>query len=140
MQHRRRTDAHALDARPGAVIEIEGERIFLAKPIAFVGNSAEIAPTSVPALKGVAELLKNNHFLKKVMIESYVTEAALAESIKLREELAFARAQAVKDFLVSAGVTADRLIAVGYGDIDQFKARKNFIEFHVIQIDRSMPG
>lgn len=112
---------------------LSGDRLILPAPIRFRADTAELDPPSLPYLHSVAELLRQNTYLTKVLIEGY---AAAGESEpRRREELAFSRAHTVKSFLVGLGVAGERLVAVGYGDVDRLKPGKSGVEFHIIEID-----
>ncbi len=116
-------------------VKLVGRRIFFTRDVAFVRDTAEPLPSSIPVLKGLAELLKRNIFLKRIVVEGYVSERHGGNSDR-REELAFARAQAVKNFLIEEGVSPDRVSAVGYGKIVGKDVKRDFVEVRVIEVSR----
>lgn len=78
----------------------------------FDNNSAKITPESYPIIYDAAKtLLKNTDI--KVEIQGY-TDNIGSESYN--KNLSQKRADVVKDYLVSKGVSASRLSAVGYGE------------------------
>jgi OOP family OmpA-OmpF porin len=64
-----------------------------------------------PRLNKVVEVLEKNPTLK-IEIEGHTDSIG---SAKYNQALSERRAQAVKDYLVNKGITADRLMPVGYG-------------------------
>ncbi len=79
--------------------------------IRFAFNSAAIASESLPILKEVVELLRNNSVLK-LAIEGHTDNIGTA---KANETLSQQRAESVKKYLVEQGVVAERLTFAGFG-------------------------
>ena len=91
--------------------EIKKQVNFAAENIFFLTNSAELNSKSFKPLQTVADLLKANPELM-LSVDGYTdntgTEAAnLSVSAK--------RAQAVRNYLINAGISPDRITANGYG-------------------------
>lgn len=85
----------------------------------FAPGSADILPASEPTLDRIAQLLtlsfaSSNY---KVEIEGHTDDVPIAtQRFPSNWELSSARASAVVRFLISRGVAADRLSAIGYAD------------------------
>ena len=82
--------------------------------IPFAFNDQTIRPEYLPMLNETARILNDNPTLS-VLIEGYA-DAVGPESFNL--ELSRERAKAVRDYLVEHGIVADRLRAVGRGEIE----------------------
>lgn len=74
-------------------------------------NDKLVAP--MPKLDEVAKLLTENSGISNVVITGYADRLG---NDKYNQKLSERRAIAVKDYLVSKGVAADRLTAVGKGE------------------------
>ncbi len=82
-----------------------------AKFIFFISGSAKLDPASNAALTDIATALKDNADMQ-VEIEGHTDNAgSKAQNQKLSED----RAAAVKTYLVSKGVSGDRITTTGYG-------------------------
>lgn len=86
--------------------------VFTFRNIYFDLNKATIRPESYPLLDSIAVMLLENPTVK-VEIGGH-TDARGSFTYNLR--LSQARAEAVRQYLISKGVEADRLIAKGYGE------------------------
>jgi len=80
--------------------------------IHFASGKATITPDSYPILDQIVQLLKANPNVK-IEIAGH-TDSVGSEMYNLR--LSEARANAVRDYLIQHGISADRLIARGYGE------------------------
>lgn len=79
--------------------------------VQFAFDRSELLPASYPVLNDAVKLLTNNPDLK-VEIKGYTD--SIGTPI-YNDTLSLQRAVAVKDYLVSQGIAASRLTAVGYG-------------------------
>lgn len=86
--------------------------LFAANPVQFAVGSAAILDESVPILDQVAASLAEAPALA-LEIQGHTDDSGSAEA---NQVLSQDRAQAVLDYLVEAGVSADRLTAVGFGE------------------------
>jgi outer membrane protein OmpA-like peptidoglycan-associated protein len=77
----------------------------------FNSGKSELLPSSIPELKRVAEIIKKEKI--KVEISGHTDDVG---ETKMNEELSNARANSVKTFLLSQGVTENLLISIGYGE------------------------
>ncbi len=80
--------------------------------IFFEFGSAELRPESYPELDKAVEFLKKYPYIK-VELAGH-TDSVGSESYNLR--LSQRRAEAVRRYLISKGISPDRLIAKGYGE------------------------
>ncbi len=115
--------------RVGAVVALRN--------IFFEFDKAELKPESYPELDRVVELMKKYPNIK-VEIAGH-TDSIGSEAYNLR--LSQRRAEAVVRYLVSKGISPDRLIAKGYGesqpiapnDTEEGRALNRRVEFRIIE-------
>jgi OOP family OmpA-OmpF porin len=88
------------------------EKITMSATELFAFDSAKLAPDQ-PKLDDLAILLVNNPSVGNVTITGYTDRLG---SAKYNQKLSEQRANAVKQYLVSKGVAADRLNAIGKGE------------------------
>ena len=81
-------------------------------PIAFQTGSSDLTPESTSTIQLIAQLMVDNP-TTRVEIGGHTDSDGDPEG---NEALSKTRAEAVLNALVAAGVDADRLVAVGYGD------------------------
>lgn len=81
-------------------------------PITFQTGSPDLTPESATTIQRIAQLLADNPGTR-IEIGGHTDSDGEPEA---NEVLSLARAEAVLSALVAAGVEADRLVAVGYGD------------------------
>ncbi len=83
-----------------------------AKTIYFRTNSAEFTKKTYPILEAIVVIMKNNP-ASRFRIEGHTDSQGSDEyNMKLSDR----RANAVRDYLISKGISADRLEAKGYGE------------------------
>jgi outer membrane protein OmpA-like peptidoglycan-associated protein len=92
--------------------ELQTKNISIKKQVQFVQDSAEISEKSTALLAEIADLLIRNPQVTKVEVQGHTDYTGSAE---YNQQLSQARAEAVRNWLIAAGVQADRLTAVGYG-------------------------
>ncbi len=88
------------------------EKILITQKIHFEFAKSIIRPISYPILDDVVQLLKLNPQIHKVQVEGHTD--AIGGDVG-NQRLSESRAKAVVAYLVSKGVSHDRLQAVGYG-------------------------
>lgn len=91
----------------------EGKKVNL-KNIQFYGEKDEFLPTSFESLNFLLKFLEQNSTIK-VEIEGHVNGPDKPNTSAFKK-LSFARALAVKQFLVNAGIDGNRIQYVGYGN------------------------
>jgi flagellar motor protein MotB len=84
----------------------------------FGSGSATVTATSQSTLKQVADLVKKQHPAGRIRVEGHTDSDPIVKSrnhFKSNQELSEARAKAVRDALVSAGLDRGRFEVVGRG-------------------------
>jgi len=117
--------------------KIVGKKIEINEKVMFEYNKATIKRESSGLLNDVAAVIKENPKLQKIKIEGH-TDSDGAD--KYNKKLSQQRADAVKDFLVKTGISADILESVGYGEekpigdnkTDEGKELNRRVEFNII--------
>ena len=117
-------------------IVVTEKQIILKQMVHFETGKATITPDSYPILDEVADVLIENPNIR-IRVEGHTDSRGSAE-YNLR--LSQARADAVKQYLVSKGIDPSRIEAIGYGEsrpIDtnrtaSGRARNRRVEIHII--------
>ena len=91
--------------------------------VTFKENSAELAMDSIPALESLVEKLKD-WTTARVRIKVYTD----ANQHRRKPELTRLRALAIKQYLISRGIAAERIEAVGMGDSDPVAGNRTAAE------------
>ncbi|MES1205035.1 MAG: OmpA family protein [Pseudomonadota bacterium] len=128
------------DEVPAAVKKFTG----VIKGITFKVNSADIQKTSFKLLADAVKVLKEYTDLRIEISGHTSSEGDAAKNLKLSQD----RAEAVKAYLVSAGVASDHITAAGFGsdkpigDNKTSKGREQNrrIEFRLLTTDDANPG
>lgn len=81
--------------------------------LTFGNGGSEIAPVDQVMLDPVAEVIKTRCVGKTITIEGHTS---ISGSPEYNQKLSERRAESVKRYLVSRGVPAEQLRAVGYGE------------------------
>jgi outer membrane protein OmpA-like peptidoglycan-associated protein len=123
---------------PERKAKVVGKKIEITEKVMFDTAKATIKPESHQLLNDVALVMKEHTNIKRVRIEGHTDSDGTGDyNKKLSQE----RADAVKAFLVEAGVEEKRLTAVGYGedkpiadnDSDEGKERNRRVEFNILK-------
>lgn len=94
-----------------SVVSVQGNEVVIDRVIAFKPASATLQPTAKPLLDQVAAKLKAARSLT-IEIQGHTDDKGNAvDNIRLSKR----RAEAIRAFLVKAGVASQRLVANGYG-------------------------
>jgi outer membrane protein OmpA-like peptidoglycan-associated protein len=133
-----------------ALVEVQGEQIRLLQQVQFRTNSADIRGVrSRRILDAVATILQRNPQYRRIRVEGHTDDRGNDER---NMELSQARAQSCIDALVSRGISADRLHALGKGETAPIAANQTpagreqnrRTEFHIeaigLQIQSGMPA
>jgi outer membrane protein OmpA-like peptidoglycan-associated protein len=117
-------------------VYIEKKKIVITETIRFETGKANILPASFSLLDEVANILVVNPQIK-VLVEGH-TDSVGSDSYNLR--LSQARADSVMKYLLSAGISPERLKALGYGEARPIadnatkmgRAKNRRVEFTII--------
>jgi len=110
---KRAAQAAADLARLGAVkTEVRGVVLTLSGGVLFATNKAELLPSAQVKLNEVADALVKQSPDSKIVVEGYTDSQGTAP---YNLELSQRRAKAVRDYLVSRGISSDRISSEGYG-------------------------
>ncbi len=120
--------------------QVEGDRIRFNGKIYFEVDKAVLEPRSFDLLDEIADVLDEHPDIRKVLVVGH-TDSDGSDAHNL--ELSDARALAVMNYLISAGVQADRLESKGMGeaepavanDSEENKARNRRVEFRIVKRD-----
>ncbi len=123
---------------PEPAAKVEKEKIVITKKVHFEFDKAVIRPISFSILDAVVDILKSNSDIHKVQIEGHCDSKG---SEAYNNRLSQRRANAVKEYLTSHGVSANRLKTVGYGkskpiatnDTPEGRARNRRVEFTIME-------
>jgi outer membrane protein OmpA-like peptidoglycan-associated protein len=94
-------------------VELKKDKIEIHEKIQFALDKSEILSVSFGLLDEVAKVIQENPHVQKVSIEGHASDEG-DENYNL--SLSKARAEAVRVYLVSKGVAADRLNSTGFGE------------------------
>ncbi|HUB09242.1 MAG TPA: OmpA family protein [Myxococcales bacterium] len=95
-----------------SVLIITANKIRLKKQVHFATNKSEVLPDSFGILDQVVDAIIKNH-VDKIRVEGHTDNQGSKEhNLALSQQ----RADAVMQWLIKAGIPADKLESVGYGD------------------------
>lgn len=96
-----------------AQVELTQEEVRIRSSVFFKLNSAELSEQSNALLTEVVDVLVRNPQVTSVEVQGHTDgQGTPAQNLQLSQE----RAEAVRTWLINAGIAADRLTAKGYGD------------------------
>ena len=94
------------------------ETLEIAGDVAFTAGSATLTPAAKKELDTFAKKLKGTYAGKSIRVEGHTDSRPITKSKSKwssNEQLSQARADAVRSYLVTKGVSKDRIEAIGYG-------------------------
>jgi OOP family OmpA-OmpF porin len=115
-------------------------KFIITRPIQFETNSAVIRTQSYQDLDGIVSVMKENPGIHLMSVEDHTDNAGRRDR---NLWLSSARANAVKNYLISKGVSARRLVTRGFGpDLpistnahSLGRAKNRRVEFLLISVD-----
>lgn len=118
-------------------VVLKRDKIEILEKVYFAYDSARILPKSYDLLDSVAQVIADHPELERVRVEGH-TDADGSERYNL--QLSKKRAKAVAEYLVDAGVEAERLESEGYGESQPIadnrsesgKAKNRRVEFKIV--------
>jgi outer membrane protein OmpA-like peptidoglycan-associated protein len=119
-EQQRRADAEKAAAKAAADLaafasvkqETRGMVITLSGSVLFVSNKSDLLPGAQVKLNDVADALTKQDSESKIVVEGHTDSQGGAS---YNQELSERRAQTVRDYLVTRGISADRLSSQGFG-------------------------
>jgi len=121
---------------PEKQVKIRDNRIELGQKIQFALDKSEILPASFGLMDELAKTIQENPQVQKVSIEGHASSEG---DDKYNLLLSKARAEAVRQYLISKGVAAERMSSTGYGetkpiasnDTPDGREKNRRVEFHI---------
>ncbi len=119
-------------------VKVQKDRLQIRGNIFFTTGTAEIESRSEPLLIEIADVLMRNPELLEVEVRGHTDDVGSAEA---NRELSERRADAVKNWLVKAGVERERLLTKGFGMdqplvpnvTPQNRAKNRRVEFVIVR-------
>lgn len=132
-------------AEPPPSVAITGDQIALDRTIQFKNGKAVLVEDSRALLDDVAKLLKEHKELVRIRIDGYTDSTGKARTNKRLSEK---RANAVKQYLIKAGINKKRLVAKGFGaakpvadnDTAEGRFKNRRVELTILKRDESTSG
>lgn len=123
-----------------SLVTVRAREIIIRRQVNFATDSAEILPDSIPLLTEIADVLLRNPDIRRVEIQGHTDNRGGREH---NMDLSQRRADAVRDWLIAAGVESSRLEARGYGDTEPRvpnltaanRARNRRVQFMITERD-----
>jgi outer membrane protein OmpA-like peptidoglycan-associated protein len=123
-----------------ARVEVTAGEIRIKEQIQFAVDSATILPDSFALMSEIADTLIRNPRIRRVEIQGHTDNSGTADHNKV---LSDQRANSVRDWLISHGVSSDRLMAQGYGQerplvpnvTAAMRARNRRVQFKIVEQD-----
>lgn len=128
-----------------SLVEVKGGQIVILRQVFFGPNADNILTKSYPVLQGVVDVLLAVPTIKRVGIEGHTDAGGkFASNLDLSER----RAKSVLRWLVSRGISPDRLEAKGYGPTrpvatnktNAGRAKNRRVEFHILDNSATSAG
>lgn len=123
---------------PEQRVVVTATKVAITERIFFETGENKIKKESLSLIDEIAGVLKNNPQIKKVRIEGHTDNVGdPADNLRLSTD----RAHAVRKYLVSRGLAANRLEAQGFGDskpladngTDEGRAKNRRVEFVIVE-------
>jgi outer membrane protein OmpA-like peptidoglycan-associated protein len=121
-----------------SLVAIRARQITIRRQVNFATDSAEILPTSTQLLSEIADVILRHPELTRIEIQGHTDDRGGQQH---NQDLSQRRAEAVRDWLVRAGVDASRLEARGYGQSQPLvpnitagnRARNRRVQFMIVE-------
>jgi outer membrane protein OmpA-like peptidoglycan-associated protein len=123
-----------------SLVNVGKDEIKIKQQIQFATDSATILPESLQLMSEIADAFVRNPWIKRVEVQGHTDNTGTADHNKILSEQ---RADAVREWLVSHGVGADRLVSRGYGQTKPLvpnvttanKAKNRRVQFIILDKD-----
>ncbi|MEP6495908.1 MAG: OmpA family protein [bacterium] len=107
-----RTELQSLRTEFGAKVSMMEDGLHFAFPVNFAYNASTVRTEDQPALERFSKVVQKYYTGSKITIEGFADPAG---SARYNNALSTKRAVAVRDYLVTQGLTTTQLETVGYG-------------------------
>lgn len=112
-----------------------GEVFVVAGDVLFDSGQATLKSSAKKELDGIASKIKSQHGGQNVRVEGYTdTDPIKKSKWKTNDALSEARASAVRDYLVSRGVSSSRISAVGMGSSKPKSTKKDSRRVEIVVV------
>jgi OOP family OmpA-OmpF porin len=127
------------------LVLITKEQLKILDKVFFRLNSARILPRAFPLLDNVASVIQAHPEIARIRIEGHTDRTG---SLDFNMKLSKRRASSVVEYLVSKGVSRDRLVAEGFGPtrplVPDARTKKELaknrrVEFHIVDAEKDSP-
>jgi outer membrane protein OmpA-like peptidoglycan-associated protein len=123
---------------PPAKVEVKDDTIDLKEKVEFATGKAELVGNSTSLLDEVVKVMTDHPEITKIRIEGH-TDNTSTKSFNQR--LSDERAAAVRAYLISKGIKADRMVSKGFGQdkpiadntTDEGRAANRRVEIHILE-------
>ncbi len=121
-----------------SLVQLRDTKIEIQQKVFFETGKATILPRSYDLLDQVASVMIANPQIAKIAVEGHTDDVGADEG---NLQLSQARAEAVRDYLVQAGISPERLSAKGYGETrpvlpntsDRNRSFNRRVEFNIVR-------
>ena len=131
-----------------AIVDLDRGRVLIKDTVKFVTGKSDIKPESLGLLDAVVCLMNNptgkplEEGLGNLRVEGH-TDSDGSDDMNMR--LSNARAKSIAEYLIQAGMAADRVSSVGFGETRPIadnrtssgKAKNRRVEFHLTAVEDS---
>jgi outer membrane protein OmpA-like peptidoglycan-associated protein len=126
------------------LVTVGKTEITIKQQIQFALDQAVILPESTPLLNEIADVLIHNPRIKRIEIQGHTDNSGTPDH---NQTLSEQRAESVRSWLTSHGVTPDRLVSKGYGQSKPLvpnvtaamKAKNRRVQFIITDQDAETP-
>ncbi|MGH7281941.1 MAG: OmpA family protein [Polyangiaceae bacterium] len=123
-----------------SLVDVAKDEIKIKQQIQFATDSAAILPESLELMTEIADAFVRNPWIKRVEVQGHTDNTGTPDHNKILSEQ---RADAVREWLVAHGVSADRLVSRGYGQTKPLvpnvttanKAKNRRVQFIILDKD-----
>ncbi len=128
-----------------SLVQVTAKEITIKQQVQFALDQDVILPESTPLLMEIADVLIKNPRIKQVEVQGHTDNTGTPEH---NQDLSDRRANSVRNWLIQHGVSADRLVAKGYGQTKPLvpnvttanKAKNRRVQFIILEQDKATTG